>query len=244
MLGLMPTPHTLLQTTNATPALREHYPGIWLASSALVPAADAAKRLCPEALALAAAHYPAASRRQSFLAGRSVAAAALSALQLPVEVGRDSDGAPLWPAGAVGSIAHDALQAVAMVGRSSLWRAVGVDVEPDQPLPADAASLVLRAEDHIALRDGFGSDASRNERLVFCAKECVHKALHPWRGVWLEFEEVFVQWTKSGPDGGQWEAMPASESARRAFDGLRLAGEWWRGEGALWSLVAISRSGS
>lgn len=234
MLAAMPNPPIL-------PAAREVLPGLWLAQAALAPAAQAAALHCPAALPLAAAHYPAAHRRQAFLAGRAVAATALAALQRPGEVGRAADGAPSWPAAVVGSIAHDGTQAVAVVGLDAQWQALGVDVEPDLPLPADAASVALRVEDQAALRQHFGPEAQRHSRLVFSAKECVHKALHPLRGAWLDFDAVRIDWHSRLENGGGWQALPVSREAEAAFAGLNLQGRWWRDEGALWTLLALSR---
>lgn len=222
------------------PAACQLQPGLWLAQAGLAPAAEQASVLCPAALALATAHYPAASRRQAFLAGRAVAATALAALQQPSEVGRAADGAPRWPAGVVGSIAHDGAGAVALVGLRPQWQALGVDVEPDLPLPEDAASLALQPADEAALRQHFGPEAQRHSRLVFCAKECVHKALHPLRGAWLEFDAVRIAWLGQGSNSGAWQALPVSAEAQAAFAGLELGGGWRRSEGALLTWLAIS----
>jgi len=210
MLAAMPNPPIL-------PAVREVQPGLWLAQAALATAAQAAALRCPAALPLAAAYYPAAHRRQAFLAGRAVAATALAALQMPGEVGRALDGAPSWPAAVVGSIAHDGTQAVAVVGLNAQWQALGVDVEPDLPLPPDAASVALRVEDQAALRRHFGPEAQRHSRLVFSAKECVHKALHPLRAAWLDFDAVRIEWHSRLENGGGWQALPVSQEAEAAF---------------------------
>jgi 4'-phosphopantetheinyl transferase EntD len=221
------------------PSARQHAPGLWLATA---PLAAAAGQAPAEALALAAGENWAPARRESFLAGRAVAAQALRALGAPAWVAREADGRPRWPAGTVGSIAHGGGHAVAVAGRATAWAAAGVDVEPDAPLPADAAAMVLREEDQTGLAEAFGAAAASHARLVFCAKECVHKALHPWCGAWLEFDEVRIAW----PDGAasrRWQALPVSGAARQAFAGASLIGEWWRADGALWALLTVRNSG-
>jgi len=239
MLAAMPTP-LFLPAASMQARAQALRPGLWTACAALVPAADAAAVLCPAAVPLAARHYRAPARRQAFLAGRAVAATALAALHQPTAVGRAADGAPQWPAGVVGSIAHDGAQAVAVVGLSRHWQALGVDVEPDLPLPEDAASLVLRSEDEAALAQHFGPEAPRYGRLVFGAKECVHKALHPWRGAWLEFDAVRIEWQGRTTEGGEWLALPVSAEAKTAFADTRLQGRWWRQDGALFTLLTVS----
>lgn len=219
----------------------ERQPGLWLAAAPLAVAAAAAAQLSPEAAGLADGLPLAAPRRAAFLAGRAMAALALHTAGLVGPVGRNAEGAPLWPEGSVGSIAHDAARAVAVAGHRLHWAAVGVDVEPDAPLPADAASLVLRPEDQIALVHGFGCAAGAHSRLVFGAKECVHKVINPWRGAWLEFDEVRTEWWADQPDAGGWRAVPVSARAIEAFAGAKLRGEWWRADGALWTLLAVSR---
>ena len=45
-----------------------------------------------------------------------------------------TDRAPLWPAGAVGSISHTDDYCVVVVGHSVEHRSLGVDAEPAAPL--------------------------------------------------------------------------------------------------------------
>lgn len=227
---------------SAFTTVRAHRAGLWLAAAPLQKAAAAAADCCPEALVWVDRQHWLPARREMFLAGRALAAAALEAAGLRPHravVDREPHGAPRWPVGSVGSIAHDAARAIAVVGDAARWAALGVDVEPDLPLPPDAASLVLLPPDEAALIHQFGAAAGQHGRLVFGAKECVHKALHPWRGAWLEFEEVRIDWQGSSADAGRWQAHPLSAAAMRAFAGEALHGEWWRTEGGLWTLLAI-----
>ncbi len=213
-------------------------PNSWAAVAAL----DAAtQRAPPWAVAIADAQGWQSARRQSFLAGRAVAAAALQGLGHSTPVLRADDGAPRWPAGMVGSIAHSAAFAIAIVAPASTALALGVDVEPDSLLPADAEAVVLSPQDHAALATAFGAAAAAHARLVFSAKECVHKALHPLCGAWLEFDAVAIQWLATTADHGQWQAEAITPDAEAAFAGQVLQGHWWRAHGALWTLLQLSR---
>lgn len=223
------------------PAAREYRPGLWLVSAPLLSACELAATVSPESLILADGFNWVASRRIAFLAGRAVAAVALAAMGRAVMVARAPDGAPCWPAGCVGSIAHDAHWAVALVADSLQWAAVGVDVEPDAPLPADAAHIVLLPQDRANLIRTFGTQSEAHSRLIFSAKECVHKALHPWRGAWLEFDEVAIECHSENSHSGRWQATPVSTGAQQAFAQRTLNGEWWREDGALWTLLALRR---
>lgn len=208
---------------------------------AVDPLSTAAAEAPSWAVRIAEAEGWQGARRQSFLRGRALVARALACLGSSDEVGRDAQGAPCWPPGLVGSIAHSAdhvFAAVAPVGRVL---ALGVDVEPDAPLPDDAHQLVLRAEDHEALRVAFAGSATAHTRLVFSAKECVHKLLNPLNGAWLEFDEVSIRWSETSADAGRWQALPVSAAAVEAFAGRSLQGEWRRADGTLWSFSQVLR---
>jgi 4'-phosphopantetheinyl transferase EntD len=101
---------------------------------------------------------------------------------------RAPSGAPVWPEGIVGSLAHDETFAVAAAARGGRLAGLGIDVEPAEPLPDDVIDLVLsRAEQRATLRDGVA------RRLVFVAKEAVYKAIHPLDGTPLDFPDVEIR---------------------------------------------------
>ena len=96
-------------------------------------------------------------------------------------------GAPIWPTGIVGSIAHDENVAVAAVGLQRAFMAVGIDVEPATPLPSDTLGLVAAPDDLRAIeKDPLGG------KLLFAIKEAVYKAVSPLDGVFLEFRDITV----------------------------------------------------
>ncbi len=129
----------------------------------------------------------AAARRASGTA-RSAARDLLSRLGAPaVPILRSASGAPLWPPGFVGSLAHDDEVAVAVVARAASAACVGIDVEPAEPLPGDVADLVVQAGDRL----GDATDPLA-ARLAFVAKEAVYKAVHPLRGLVLDWPDIRV----------------------------------------------------
>ena len=90
--------------------------------------------LFPEEEAAIARAVP--KRRREFATGRGCARAALNRLgEPPVPILRGPQGAPLWPAGVVGSITHCDGYRAAAVARTSDIATVGLDAEPDKPLP-------------------------------------------------------------------------------------------------------------
>jgi 4'-phosphopantetheinyl transferase EntD len=129
---------------------------------------------------------------------RASGAARIAARRLLGELGSDRvagllrppAGGPAWPAGIIGSLAHDEEYALAAVARRGALAGIGVDVEPAEPLPADLTDLVLNP----AERAETGGDRVA-ERMVFVAKEAVYKAIHPIDGSPLEYEDIAVSFT-------------------------------------------------
>jgi 4'-phosphopantetheinyl transferase EntD len=127
---------------------------------------------------------------------RASGAARIVARRLLVELGADGfaplspllSGAPLWPEGIIGSLAHDESFAIAAIARRGRLIGLGVDVEPAEPLPEDVVDLVLGdAERRLTAGDGLA------RRLVFVAKEAAYKAIHPLDGSWLDFLDIEVR---------------------------------------------------
>lgn len=121
-------------------------------------------------------------------AGRQVAHGLLRRLGCAdPAVRRGQLGNPIWPAGIIGSIAHDDDLAVAVAARSDAMRSVGIDIEPALPLPPGLAAIVATPRDRLGdLDPGTGS------RVLFAAKEAVYKASFPLDGRVLGFEDIAV----------------------------------------------------
>lgn len=121
-------------------------------------------------------------------AGRLLARRLLRQLGHPgVAIARGKTGEPVWPAGVVGSIAHDADFAMAVAARSQTMRAVGVDIEPTLPLPPELEPVVLNPRDRLD-----GCDAAIAGKIAFAAKEAAYKASFPLDGRVLGFEDIAV----------------------------------------------------
>jgi 4'-phosphopantetheinyl transferase EntD len=134
-------------------------------------------------------------RRTEFRAGRHCARRALAALGFaPVGIPQASTRTPRWPAGVVGSISHSGNlewgHAVAVLGRSSELRAVGVDIERERRLDPDLWDRVLTPSEQRFVASLPAAERERVALVMFCAKECVYKCQHPLLGVPLEFHEV------------------------------------------------------
>ncbi len=82
-------------------------------------------------------------RRREYAAVRSCARACLARLGYPrVPILPGVGGAPSWPDGVQGSMTHCAGYAAAAVGSCTRICAIGIDAEPDAPLPDGVLDLV------------------------------------------------------------------------------------------------------
>jgi len=125
---------------------------------------------------------------------RASGAARIVARQLLARLGhvgcalpKASSGAPIWPPGVTGSLAHDDKVAVAAVAIQRDIHALGIDVEPAEPLPDDLLDLVATPQERSTLE----SDPYRG-RLLFVAKEAVYKALYPLDQIFLDHQDVQI----------------------------------------------------
>ncbi|HEY2552783.1 MAG TPA: 4'-phosphopantetheinyl transferase superfamily protein [Streptosporangiaceae bacterium] len=160
------------------------------------------------------------SRRREFGTGRWCARQAMAALgQPPAAIPTGARGAPAWPDGITGSITHCAGYRAAAVARTSEIAAIGIDAEPDRPLPDGVLDIVARPEE-VSMLAGLGGSAAGPswDKLLFSAKEATYKAWFPLTGRWLGFEDASVS---ISPDGGF--------AVRLLVPGPVLAGQAGRG---------------
>jgi len=133
------------------------------------------------------------TRRREFAAGRWCARRALAALgvesvAIPVAARR----APVWPAGVVGSISHCRGFVGAAVAPVTCLSALGFDVELAEPLaPELVASICTDVEQAWMARDPRAPGCGW-PKLLFSAKESVHKCIFPTFGRTLDFVDVTI----------------------------------------------------
>jgi 4'-phosphopantetheinyl transferase EntD len=141
-------------------------------------------------------------RRREFTTGRRCAHEALRSLGVqPAPILAGERGMPQWPPGVVGSITHCAGYRGAAVARSADLMAIGIDAEPDGPLPAGVLDVVSLPPERDRLRDLTEARPAVNwDRVLFSAKESVYKAWFPLTRRWLGFEEAEI--TLAAVDGG------------------------------------------
>lgn len=133
-------------------------------------------------------------RRREFVTARACARAALARLGLPAQpIPRGERGAPRWPAGIVGSITHcDGYRACAVAHTSDV-ATLGVDAEPNQPLPDGLLPDIALPQERAWLRHHAATAPGVHwDRLLFSIKESVYKAWFPLAERWLGFEDAVV----------------------------------------------------
>jgi 4'-phosphopantetheinyl transferase EntD len=173
------------------------------------------------------------SRRREFAAGRACARVALARWGLSrraIPVG--SEGAPRWPDGIVGSITHCSGYCGCAVARSDDLLALGIDAEPNLPLPGGLLWDVARPEERAWVRDLRRRERDVHwDRLLFSMKESVYKAWFPLVGTRLDFGDAVVS---VEPSAGTFSARIAGEIAE-------LSGRWLVRDEILLTAVAVPR---
>ena len=180
-------------------------------------------------------------RRREFATGRDCARVALGRLGVaPVPILKGASGAPQWPPGIVGTITHCDGYRAAAVARDRDVLAVGVDAEPNAPLPDGVLETVSLAAERVRLPllraavPGVSWD-----RLLFSAKESVYKAWFPLTGRWLGFEEADVT---IRPDDGGFDARLLAAAAPTTAGGPPLTGftgRWLVSGGLILTAIAV-----
>ena len=183
-------------------------------------------------------------RRREFTTGRHCARIALGKLGVtsgPILVGER--GAPRWPPGIVGSITHCDGYRAAAVARVGDMAAIGLDAEPNDPLPRGVLDVVSHAAERARLAVLAAAGPTPRlvawDRLLFSAKESVYKAWFPLTGRWLGFKEADVT---IEPDGTfTVRLLPTAPSASPSpSPPTSFAGRWLVGGGLVLTAIAVA----
>lgn len=163
-------------------------------------------------------------RRRDFALGRACARAALAALgQEDVVVGRSENGAPLWPAGVLGSITHTSGYAAALVAGAQHAGGLGIDAERVGGVTQDLWPRLFDAAECDYLSDVGAGQQQVFATLFFSAKEAVYKASGTQSG--LAFRAIHIT-----PEEGGFTAAWSGEIFRGHYvlrDDLMLTAVWF-----------------
>ncbi|MFF4171325.1 4'-phosphopantetheinyl transferase [Streptomyces sp. NPDC001744] len=179
-----------------------------------------------------------ASRRAEYATVRACARDALTELgQPPVALVPGANREPRWPAGIVGSMTHCTGYRGAAVAHDRDIAALGIDAEPNAPLPdGDSLLSVLARREETDLLAILPACGTAWDRLLFSAKECVYKTWFPLTGRWLGFEEAIVRIDPAGT----FEARLLVEGPTldgEVLDGF--SGTWLHRDGLLLTAIAV-----
>ncbi len=147
--------------------------------------------LLPEEAGSIPARRPAMRRASG--AARWIAHSLLSNIGInDFPVLRSPSGAPVWPDGISGSLAHDDEMAVAAVASITDVGSLGIDVEPAIALPDEIAALVATSIDVVG-----AVDRQLAGRILFAAKEAVYKAVYPLDHEILDYGDIAIDLSAS-----------------------------------------------
>jgi 4'-phosphopantetheinyl transferase EntD len=198
--------------------------------------------LMPEEAATVA--HAVAHRRREHASVRACARVCLERLgHPPAAIPTGPGGAPVWPRGIRGSMTHCRGYVAAAAGTADQLCAIGIDAEPDAPLPDGVLGLVSTPAErvHLAGLPQTTHPGPHWDRLLFSAKESVFKAWFSMVGLWLDpLDTVIVI-----------DARDHTFSARLRDPGLvvdgvrvtRVSGRWTRGHDLLVTGVVLNAAG-
>ncbi len=153
------------------------------------------------------------ARRREFITARRCARTALRAFgypDAPIRPGPKRE--PVWPAGMSGSITHCAGYRAAAVARTADADLLGIDAEPNDPLPEGVAeAITVPGEPEMLHRLTVTHPAVHWGRVLFSAKEAVYKAWFPVTRRWLDFQEARLT---IDPDARTFAATLLSDGTR------------------------------
>jgi 4'-phosphopantetheinyl transferase EntD len=178
-------------------------------------------------------------RQREYAAVRSCARACLTRLGYePVPILPGAGGAPSWPPGLQGSMTHCAGYTAAAVAPLTRILTIGIDAEPDAPLPDGVIDLIATpAEQHRLAGIQPEPHNPHWDRLLFSAKEAVYKAWYPLVGEWLDHQQAEII---INPHHHTFTAQLARDGLTvNGHHTRRLHGRWINKQGILATAVVL-----
>jgi 4'-phosphopantetheinyl transferase EntD len=99
---------------------------------------------------------------------------------------------PVWPERIIGSITHCDKYCAAVVASRITAASIGIDAEPNAPLPEGVLDLIALAAEKEWIKKAPAGSISW-DRLVFSIKESIYKAWFPLTSSWLDFSNALVE---------------------------------------------------
>lgn len=121
-------------------------------------------------------------RKIEYLLGRYCLKRCFEAFgETPLMVKMGEDRSPLWPSEWVGSISHSKGQVVAVLGRSTEYAGLGIDLEAliDNPSAALQTQICSETTEISELMSSLGLSEQEALTLIFSSKESLYKLIFP-----------------------------------------------------------------
>lgn len=176
-------------------------------------------------------------RRREFETGRTCARQALQRLGRPAApLLQGRHGEPCWPVGVVGSITHTQGYRAVAVAEAIQAAAIGIDAEPNEPLPGTLLQSVGLPEERADVESLTSTFPGVSyDRLLFCAKEAVFKSWFTLTGRPLGFDDIRIRL-----EPRIWSGTFTAELRNDADAGTRIAGRWLLARNLLATSVIIA----
>lgn len=171
-------------------------------------------------------------RKREFRAGRNAAHALFGRLGIQhPHLLRGVQREPGWPEGWVGSISHTQGICVVVLAPTRYVMSVGLDVEQATPLDTELRNLICRPEELEQiqrLRVEYGM-APAYEKLIFSAKESVHKTYFPLNHHTLDFcdARIALDWPQQSFTAHILNPEPRPRNPIAQFKGKFLFYQDW-----------------
>jgi 4'-phosphopantetheinyl transferase EntD len=145
------------------------------------------------------------------------------------------EGEPLWPEGWVGSISHRSALSIVAIARSSDALGLGVDIEPDVPCSPELVRRLCSGRE-VSRIAALHQPTEAMARVVFSAKEALHKAQFPLTLApsGLRHIEVLLE-----PDAF---VARFTETLAPFPKGFEVRGRWCKAAGLIWTGACFARA--
>jgi 4'-phosphopantetheinyl transferase EntD len=123
------------------------------------------------------------------------------------------------------------------VARATEVLTLGIDAEPNRPLPDGLLGDIAREEERPRLAELAAADPAVHwDRLLFSAKESVYKAWFPLAQAWLGFEDASLEIEPSGSFSARL-LVPGPVAGGRRVSGFE--GRWLARNGLVVTAIAL-----
>jgi 4'-phosphopantetheinyl transferase EntD len=178
-------------------------------------------------------------RRLEFGTARWCARRALAKLGLPAApILPGPHREPIWPDGVAGSMTHCPGYRAAALAHSTDIATIGIDAEPDGPLPDGVGDRIASPEELPVLAELIAAAPGTSwDKLLFSAKESTYKAWFPLAQRWLGFMDAAIS---ISPADGTFTArllVPGPMLAGRQLTEFR--GRWLVRNGLVVTAIAV-----